>query len=1187
MFNCVSPPNALKNANQNTPPKLVFQNGHSGAVRRVAYNTDGSILISFSHQTGIIKLWDTLRQRLIRDIRRSIKITAMDFSPVSNSLFIALGDRIESININDNSIETLFTVDFTIKYIEKNPKENQLVVVGENKDEYPVVQVWNIKKKVMQWEHTGSKRYDTYVTAYSPNGLHLAFASEKQYEIRIWDTQKGFLTGVIHREQSTSLCFNPSSELLLSGNYKTITIFNIETGEVMERCEVPMDGAIHPECVTSICFNNDGTKFVSVNAAVGSFDQSLDHSFKVWDAKDYKLLKEVPVPHYSMRTAVFHPEEKDIVALGAGDSSLGVWNSETGEKVTLYNPQNKFMTSVAYNDKAKKLISGSGIWEYYYPSVRKNRTAINIWDLDAGYLSASFGENRSYVYRLFSYNTQPVFTAFYEHDLHMHALRNGNLLESFSLDKHYNNSLGSSQPIDNITDSTLSSDYSLFAYEFGKDIHIWDFKNKSLLTSFPISDDENNSIYPSKLLFLHNQNNLLIRGSDILLLRDISTGEMVYSIELDNYSSSVIYSETRDSIVVTESETVAVYNARTGEEISRVNTDIFKNAKPFLVGSREDIIASVNIDEICLYNLRNLELIDKIPVGERNLSEGVRFFTSSDGTNLIFASSNEGFSFYNRENRHWVSMITSVDDQWLILTDDGYFDSSLRGENLAGITIGNQVYSLSQFAVTNNRPDIILERLDSKDFERIKMFKFEYFKRLIKHNLIPFNINKNDLEPELVQRNSFTSCYDKVRGHFQLKSNLSFTDKLGLLKDPDFLAYTELQLVNNYHTPEGAITKVTKKDKIAEIQMEFLDTLYDLRYYNIFVNGVPVYASPGKEISGKKVSIVDSIELGVGRNKIEAVCLNEKMVESFKIPHTINYLKEIRGELYYIGFGVSDYRSADIADLLYPEKDIKDMADLFSSMKNEYKGIHIKTFTGSMCNRNSVDSVKELLRSSTVDDTIIISLSGHGVHEDVSVDPEQTYYFLSYDTNLAKLRETAIPFYEIESLLEASPSRKKILFMDTCESGEFTENAFSMVVSEVKNTSIQVRGLKVLGDSKENKIVNTRDRSSLLERDRFIFNDLTQRTGAIVFSSSRGNEFSFEPAVFNPNENGFFTKALLTAFQNRFVDINYDGFIDMVELQQFVSKEVSERAAELNQVQTPVIDRDNLDIKTQIRWPVR
>jgi len=1184
---CASLSDAQKGNSQYNSAKLVLQNGHSEAVDRVEYNEDGSILISYCSGTGIIKLWDTLRNRLIRDIRRNIKITAMDFIPVSDSLIIALGDRVETINIKNNSVETLFKVDFTIDYIENNPKIDQIVVVGKNKEYYPVVQVWNTKKKVVQWEHTGSEEYDSYVAIYAPDGLKLATASKKQQEIRIWDTQNGFLTGIFRGGPSTSLCFNPSSEILLSGDCnKTITVYNVETGKEVTKCEVPMDNAIHTECVSAIVFNSNGTRFVSVNAAMSWANQSLDHSFKVWDAQSYELLKDVTVPHYSMQAAVFHPVENDIIALGAGDSSLGVWNIETEQEIALYNPQNKFMTSVAYNENARKLISGSGKWEWYFPSVRKNKTAINIWDLDAGYLSESFGESRNYIFRIISQNTRPVFAAFYNYDLHIHNVKNGDLLENCSLDKYYNNSLGHSMPFDDIKHSTLSSDYSLFAYEVDKDIHIWDLDSRSLLTSFPIIDDKNEGFYPNELLFLRNQNFLLIADCDLIILKDISTGKTVYSIEQEDHCGSVIYSKTRDSLVVTGSEGVIVYNASTGEEISRSDTNLFKNATPFLVGFGEELLASVYSGEIYLYNFENLELVETIQAGERSLSGAT--FTSEDGTNLIFANTYEGYSIYNRENQHWISMVTSVNDQWIIFTDDGYFDSSLLGENLAGITIGNQVYSLGQFAVTKNRPDIILERLGSKNLERIKTFKFEYFKRLIKHNLIPVKIKNNDLDLGLIHQDFFRSCYVKEGRHFRLKEGLSFADKIGLLRNADFLAYTELQLENSYHTPEGTITKVTQKDKTAEIHMEFSENRYNLRYYNIFVNGVPVYPSLGKAISGKKVSIVDTIELGAGSNKIEAVCVNEKMVESFKIPHTVDYEKDVPGELYFVGFGVSDYRSNDIADLLYPEKDIEDMADLFSSMEKQYKDIHIKTFTGSMCNRNSINGVKELLRGSTVDDTVIVFISGHGVHDDVSIDPEQTYYFLSYETSLEKLRETAIPFYEIESLLENISARKKLLFMDTCESGEFTESAFSAVVSEIHNSSVHVRGLKVLGeDSKENNIINSGDRTFLLERDRFIFNDLTHRTGTIVFSSSRGNEFSFEPVVFTSSENGFFTKALLTAFQDRSADTDYDGYIDMAELQQFVSTVVSERASEANQIQTPVIDRDNLDVKTQIRWSIR
>jgi len=89
-------------------------------------------------------------------------------------------------------------------------------------------------------------------------------------------------------------------------------------------------------------------------------------------------------------------------------------------------------------------------------------------------------------------------------------------------------------------------------------------------------------------------------------------------------------------------------------------------------------------------------------------------------------------------------------------------------------------------------------------------------------------------------------------------------------------------------------------------------------------------------------------------------------------------------------------------------------------------------------------------------------------------------------------------------------------------------------------------------------------------KDRYIYNDLNRRNGAIVFTSTEGGEIAFEHKSI---KNGFFTHAIIKALSSGKSDLNKDGKISIVELENVVRLSVSRKTQRL---QNPIIERDNI-----------
>ena len=486
---------------------------------------------------------------------------------------------------------------------------------------------------------------------------------------------------------------------------------------------------------------------------------------------------------------------------------------------------------------------------------------------------------------------------------------------------------------------------------------------------------------------------------------------------------------------------------------------------------------------------------------------------SPDGRILYTGSSDGTVQLWNTDTDEIATLIVAETD-WIVYTPDGYFDASRNGGALIAMVNGMEAFGVDQFALRNNRPDIILERFGFANADIIDHYYAQYLKRL-------------------------------KRGGF-----------------------TEDELSAELHVPEAEIVSFSLDGANATVNLKFSDTLHRLKRYNIWVNDVPVFGALGKELTDRSAELTDTIELTPGENKVEVSCINENGAESFRPVQRIYLDGESSGSLWYLGFGVSDYLD-DQLDLAYAAKDVLDLEDAFNAMSGGlFTNIHTKTYTDTAVTAQAIADATTFLSSATVNDVVVLAVAGHGLHD---VDADATYYFLTHDADLHDLAGTAAPFELIENLLQGIAPRRKLFLLDTCESGIVDEQTVSITFASAESRGISARGLRVKPKDTDSAVtqLNAVPRTFLQERDRYIYNDLFRRSGAVVFSSSRGSEFSYESQIL---ENGFFTESLLAALSGA-GDLDKNGLLSDRELRAFVAAEVSEATAG---AQNPTVDRDNI-----------
>lgn len=465
---------------------------------------------------------------------------------------------------------------------------------------------------------------------------------------------------------------------------------------------------------------------------------------------------------------------------------------------------------------------------------------------------------------------------------------------------------------------------------------------------------------------------------------------------------------------------------------------------------------------------------------------------------LLTTTRNGNVTFFDLEQKKKsFDIFFKGPEDFIVVTPDNYYYSTSDAVKSVRFRTGNESFPFRQFDLLYNRPDLVLKQIKGIDPVLITSYYKAYQKRL---------------------------------------------EKLG---------FEESKLKESKNLPTVKILTtdlpVATSQRQVAIQVVAKDKNVDLDRLNVWVNDVPLFGRKGinlKDRKTKSLKEVLEIPLGVGKNQVLISCLNADGVESLTDGFEITYNGSTKKpDLYLFALGASQYAQSEM-NLNFAAKDAQEMARLFAGAQGIYNKIHTEVLINEQVTFANLKQLKRKLQTSTIDDVVILYLSGHGL-----VDRNLDYYLASHDVDFKNPSGKGIPYSQLEHLLDNIPARKKLILLDACHSGEIDkENIIQLQQENTTQGKVRFKSFDTRLASRQIGLQNS------FELMKELFVDLRRGTGATVISSASGVEFALEGERW---QNGVFTFAMLAGLQNKIADLNKDGQIMVSELQYYLAKEVS------------------------------
>ena len=577
-----------------------------------------------------------------------------------------------------------------------------------------------------------------------------------------------------------------------------------------------------------------------------------------------------------------------------------------------------------------------------------------------------------------------------------------------------------------------------------------------------------------------------------------------YITGVGDFHGACYINATKSLVAAGDDGGVYFFNPETGKVAKVINMNNYDSAQKTSVVAADVSGRKIFIgmtDRFFIYDLKKDTVVAEVPI---NGEAPVCATFNHQGTQLAWGDFSGQLHIYEtRDYKELIDIYTFTDRAPVMITPDNYYLADKAALSNIYFKYNQRLYPFEQFDLMYNRPDKVLERLGIADSATLKTYQAAWIKRVKRSN----------------------SKFEQITSHLNPPS--------AVITNRDDLA------------------AIAIKSPVLPLYLEFSDRADTIKYYNIWINGIPLYGKDWKKIEGNhsKITILDSIELSPAKNLVQVACKTVHGISSFREKLEITNYTAIAytPKTYLFCVSVSDYKNPAYR-LKYAAKDGRDLVSAFrKKLGNEFV---VDTLFNANATLSNIMKWRTKMASTRINDRVIVYVSGHGL-----LDANSEFYYATYDVDFKNPAGKGLLYDQLEALLDKIPAREKMLLMDACHSGEIDKEIDNPVNSKLTtpnadpNVVMLFAAKGVGGDDDKVKAASTG--FELMQEQ---FADINEGNGTTVISASAGNSFAYESDTW---QNGIFTWSILKGLGDMDADKNKDGHVTISELRNYVNSAVT------------------------------
>lgn len=918
------------------------------------YNSDKSRIVS-GHTDGFIRIWDAESGRQIRSIKgHSMTVLTVAWSPDGRKFLSC---------------------------------------------DYGTLKLWDAETCREIW----SLPDYFWSAAFSPDGRTIAAGSKYGIIIKLLDAVNGREIGEIsglyiddpgyEEIPVIALCYSPNGDLIAASSAAgTVGIFNAKTGERVLTLAGQFDFGGEVEGLgAALAFSSDGKRLVA-----SQFGETTIH---VYDVESGGELFYLAGHDHSVNSAAFSPDGKYIVS-GSSDRTVRIWDSGNGKELHVYR-SNSTVSSVSFRGERILATTGVSLVELDVLSGEELRS----FRRETGFYAAALSSRGDIFFG------NKIWTAGASAPVGLDVLDGFNIKAvDYSPDAGILAALVAAENQEQKQETELVY-IVLIDVEHGSEL--------CRLSEFRINSDIN-FLAPPFIRFSPDGKRIISSSAyGRVLIWDTESGEKIWDRPLHQGRISAaaigpggrIASCSWDGTlkIWDEQNPIVKTFSIIGESEPIISLAFSPDGKYIAMSSKNrimlrDIQSGLGIWTTAEYGGVNTLAFN--PDGNRILAGSIFgpkildagtgkavFSPNTEGVIINAAYSRDGKYFYvntgdsfslwdAQTNREIAQYILYEDSEWIVITPEGYYNASAKGDNYLNIRVGNNVYGVDQYRRRFDRPDIVTVALSGNAalYQAVVREAGANIKSAVPPPRISFPVPNNRQTIRTGQTEITVS-----------------------INDPN------LQIQNVWINVNGRT--VAGKNPTRDISF------------------------PGLNVTGRdrQMQFTVPIDLENGTNVIEVFAYNGYAEGRAEISFVAD-IREPLFNLYFLAIGVNEYNSSLITNLSYAVKDATDIAREFKRQENRrYGKVETLLITDNESRKPTAATIREnfsWFSQAEENDLCVLFIAGHAVN--VAGD----YYFLPSDAvfdaagNLNQ--NTAISHREINALLEM-PGRK-LFILDTCHS---------------------------------------------------------------------------------------------------------------------------------------------------------